>query len=245
MHVASAKAIIAGAMSLALAAFIPFGVSADNTSAYADEAASVAIYRLYNPNTSEHFYTPNGGEKDSLASIGWKYEGIGWYAPVSGDEVYRLYSPASADHHYTMNAAERDLLVSHGWNYEGVCWHSGGNVPLYRQYNSHAKCGSHNYTTNAGERNMLCGAGWNDEGIGWYGVGEGVPAAVPSTSSTSSAQAPSQVNLSIPVGNTVYITNTGKKYHVDGCSSLRKSKHAISLSDAQARGYQPCRNCIR
>ena len=36
---------------------------------------------------------------------------------------------------------------------------------------------------------------------------------------------------------TVYITKTGKKYHNDGCASLSKSKSAISLDDAKAKGY--------
>lgn len=44
-------------------------------------------------------------------------------------------------------------------------------------------------------------------------------------------------------GTTVYITDTGKKYHLDGCSSLSKSKHAISLSDAKAQGYGACKRC--
>jgi len=42
---------------------------------------------------------------------------------------------------------------------------------------------------------------------------------------------------------TVYVTKTGKKYHLDGCSSLAKSKIPISLSDAKARGYTPCSVC--
>ena len=29
----------------------------------------------------------------------------------------------------------------------------------------------------------------------------------------------------------------------DGCSSLSKSKIAISLSDAEAKGYEPCSKC--
>lgn len=44
-------------------------------------------------------------------------------------------------------------------------------------------------------------------------------------------------------GGTVYITNTGKKYHRDGCSSLRRSKHAISKNDAIAQGYTACKVC--
>ena len=42
----------------------------------------------------------------------------------------------------------------------------------------------------------------------------------------------------------VYITNTGKKYHAANCSSLRKSKHAITLSNAKASGYTPCSKCL-
>lgn len=42
---------------------------------------------------------------------------------------------------------------------------------------------------------------------------------------------------------TVYITDTGEKYHRDFCSSLSRSKHAVSLADAQSRGLGPCKNC--
>lgn len=42
----------------------------------------------------------------------------------------------------------------------------------------------------------------------------------------------------------VYITNTGKKYHATNCSSLRKSKHAITLANAKASGYTPCSKCL-
>lgn len=40
-------------------------------------------------------------------------------------------------------------------------------------------------------------------------------------------------------GRTVYITNTGGKYHSAGCQYLRQSQIPISLSDAIARGYSP------
>jgi len=42
---------------------------------------------------------------------------------------------------------------------------------------------------------------------------------------------------------TVYVTKTGKKYHRDGCRYLSKSKIAVSLSEAKARGYGPCSVC--
>ena len=42
---------------------------------------------------------------------------------------------------------------------------------------------------------------------------------------------------------TVYTTRTGSKYHTSGCSYLRQSKIAISLSDAKAEGLTPCSRC--
>jgi micrococcal nuclease len=41
----------------------------------------------------------------------------------------------------------------------------------------------------------------------------------------------------------VYVTNSGKRYHVDGCSSLSRSKIAITLGDAVRSGYTPCSIC--
>ena len=42
---------------------------------------------------------------------------------------------------------------------------------------------------------------------------------------------------------TVYITNTGKKYHKDSCSYLTQSKISISLSKAIKQGYTSCSRC--
>lgn len=42
---------------------------------------------------------------------------------------------------------------------------------------------------------------------------------------------------------TVYITRTGKKYHRENCSYLRRSKNPISLRNAWLRGYRPCSRC--
>ena len=41
---------------------------------------------------------------------------------------------------------------------------------------------------------------------------------------------------------TVYVTRTGKKYHRDGCSSLRRSNIPISLAEAKQQ-YGPCSRC--
>ena len=41
----------------------------------------------------------------------------------------------------------------------------------------------------------------------------------------------------------VYITPAGTKYHRDGCRYLGKSKTAVGLAEAKARGYTPCGVC--
>ena len=43
--------------------------------------------------------------------------------------------------------------------------------------------------------------------------------------------------------DTVYITNSGKKYHAAGCRYLARSQIPISLADAKARGYTACSVC--
>ncbi|HIB87741.1 TPA: hypothetical protein EYO57_11155 [Candidatus Poribacteria bacterium] len=43
------------------------------------------------------------------------------------------------------------------------------------------------------------------------------------------------------IETTVYVTRTGKKYHLDGCRYL-KSRRSIKLADAR-RLYQACRVC--
>lgn len=117
------------------------------------------MYRVYNPNSGEHFYTSNKAEKDHLVNLGWKYEGIGWKAPtVSNYPVYRLYNANGGEHHYTMNVAEKNNLVKLGWKYEGIGWFSAdpddiNSVPLLREYNPNAFSNNHNYTTNTNEHN--------------------------------------------------------------------------------------------
>lgn len=132
------------------------------------------MYRVYNPNSGEHFYTSNKAEKDHLVSLGWKYEGIGWKAPtVSNYPVYRLYNANGGEHHYTMNVAEKNSLVKLGWKYEGIGWFSAdpndsNSIPLLREYNPNAFSNNHNYTINSKEHSWLVGLGWKDEGKAWY-----------------------------------------------------------------------------
>lgn len=152
------------------------------------------MYRLYNQWSGEHFYTASEKERDSLKSIGWIDEGVGWLAPTlswskelagempgvdrrepaGGDPVYRLYNPyvSGGDHHYTMDEREYFQLGLLGWIKEGVCWYSAGCTPVYRQFNPYAATGSHNYTTSKYENDELVSLGWHGEGIGWYAIAD-------------------------------------------------------------------------
>ena len=46
----------------------------------APSGETVKMYRMYNPNSGEHFFTNTNAEKNMLIKAGWKYEGIGFYA---------------------------------------------------------------------------------------------------------------------------------------------------------------------
>lgn len=133
----------------------------------------IAMHRLYNPNSGEHFYTGDEQEYEALKTYGWKDESIGWIAPPeSSVPVYRLYNANAGDHHYTRDTVERKALIAAGWKDEGIGWYSDTDktTPLYRQYNPFARAGSHNYTTDANEARVLVQTGWVDEGIAWYGM---------------------------------------------------------------------------
>lgn len=132
-----------------------------------------AMFRLYNPNSGEHFYTASTLEGNHLINVGWRYEGISWIAPSSSNSpVFRMYNPNAGDHHYTTSSMERDSLVRSGWRYEGIGWYSDDaqTTPLHRLYNPNARAGAHHYTTSAFERDALVRSGWRAEGIGWHGL---------------------------------------------------------------------------
>ena len=176
---------------------------------------SVEMYRLYNPNSGEHFYTASAGERDTLISAGWKYEGVGWIAPAtSNTPVYRLYNPNAGEHHYTMNKEERDYLVTIGWKDEGIGWYSDDakTVALYRQYNPNAKTGSHNYTTSKSENDWLVSIGWKGEGVGWYGLSQEAETEVPTTTEHQHTWE------SVGHTETVYIrSDTGEQVEITDC----------------------------
>ncbi|MGP1544301.1 MAG: hypothetical protein ACTTIO_05010 [Candidatus Fimenecus sp.] len=158
-----------------LVSAVSFGSAAKSKITTRDIDKTNPMFRLYNPNSGEHFYTKDMAERDYLSKLGWNYEGTGWTAPkTSKTPVYRLYNPNAGEHHYTLDKSEKDMLIKAGWNYEGIGWYSDDNkaTPVYRQYNPNAWANNHNYTKNKAENDNLISLGWKYENIGWYGVEE-------------------------------------------------------------------------
>ena len=132
------------------------------------------MYRMYNPNTGEHFYTGSEVERDNLIAVGWQYEGIGFTFPLTtGKPVHRLFQPSTGEHLYTMDENEKAALMAAGWNYEGIAFNSGfeNEVPQYRLHNPNAIVGAYHFTASEEEKDNLIAAGWEYQGIGWYSMG--------------------------------------------------------------------------
>ena len=159
---------------IAAVTMVPGLAFAENDASLQQSAAkAVAMHRLYNPNSGEHFYTADDQEKDELVAIGWNFEGEGWYAPeTSSTPVYRMYNPVAGEHHYTMDISECDGLTDAGWNDEGIGWYSDDDesVVLYRDYNPNQFANNHNYTSDVSEHSWLVSIGWQQEGLAWYGM---------------------------------------------------------------------------
>ena len=130
------------------------------------------VYRMYNPNSGEHLYTPSMFESRTLFTLGWKDEGMAWVSPNNYEDlaIYRVYNPNAGDHHYTIDVNEKTHLVKAGWEDDMLSFPSANDdgIPIYRLYNPNAKAGAHHFTVDGAERDMLVSVGWKDEGIGFY-----------------------------------------------------------------------------
>ena len=140
----------------------------------ADAAEIKELYRVYNPNSGEHFYTEHTSEKDWLTGKGWVFEGKAWDTPSEGTQVYRLYNSNTGDHHYTTSSTEYDWLKNMGWVQEGKAFNSAAKengLPVYRSYNKNAIAGAHMFTTSQKEQDWLVNIqGWVNESIAFYAV---------------------------------------------------------------------------
>ena len=62
-------------------------------------------------------------------------------------------------------------------------------------------------------------------------------------SSSDSSSVPAAYSSSDDQSETVYVTDTGSKYHSAGCRYLKKSQIPMSLSEATRQGYTACSVC--
>ncbi len=243
-----------------LVACLAFGARA----ARADEAldASVPVYRIYNRSTGEHLLTADENEKNYQSSHGWRYEGIAFRTPATGDEVYRLYNTATHDHLYTTDAHERDVLsTENGWRYEGVKFHvikaDPGNpttaYPVYRLWNTLNKgVGTHLWTLDENEYQTLPQGGsgtpagaWKQEGVAWYATGPFEAAPKPST--------PYDTHGALSVRGTDIVDEYGRKFQLRGMSThgLSFTEEGVPFKDYVNRdAFQTLRddwgaNCVR
>jgi hypothetical protein len=128
---------------------------------------SMPIYRYYQEQHHDHFYTINAGEIGTThhghtGNHGYKCEGVLGYAYPADhavNHVYRYFHEGNKDHFYTTNASEigttaHGQVGNHGYKSEGEAFHiftnhHHGLVPVYRYYHEQNK--DHFYTANAGE----------------------------------------------------------------------------------------------
>lgn len=75
--------------------------------------------------------------------------------------------------------------------------------------------------------------------VGWYETQSAAQAAKQQSSSNGATQSGSSVNQ----GKTVYVGETGSKYHYQGCRTLKNGGRAISLEEALAEGRTACKVC--
>ena len=80
-------------------------VTGDNRTVDISVVREGSVFRMYNPNTGEHFYTKNRTECDQLVKAGWNHEEDQDFIVVdAGDDdaipVYRLYNPNDGGMHF-------------------------------------------------------------------------------------------------------------------------------------------------
>ncbi|KAH7705341.1 hypothetical protein AAVH_27456 [Aphelenchoides avenae] len=141
---------------------------------------AVPLFRAYQYDTRDHFYTTKPREFASAKSKhGFKDEGITGRILLTKEpkstELYRLYHEGNHDHFYTIYKEERDNAIRRlGYKDERIVGYvykaSNGKCPcadvrpLYRTYSYGAI--DHFYTMNRGEKDQaISKLGYSDEGI--------------------------------------------------------------------------------
>lgn len=136
------------------------------------------VYRFYDRNRGEHFYTQDEKEKETLERLGWQWEASDDFYSVEAVDadalpVYRLYNPNGGGmHFFTTDSKGAVDLRRQGWSYEGIAFYVYKSTSLkgtdqYRLYNPYSPSGEHVWTSDETGRDYLKKIGWRYEGIAW------------------------------------------------------------------------------
>lgn len=106
---------------------ISVGWSDEGIGWYSDDAQGVPLYRQFNPNVNpnaatnnsgSHNYTTGRGEHDSLVSIGWHDEGIGWYgADASSTDIGKVF-PTTYDVNRASLSSTKAFVTAYAYDYK-------------------------------------------------------------------------------------------------------------------------------
>ena len=144
------------------------------------------VYRAYNKNNGDHYFTANKTTYDDLVKIGWNAEGSpystltidgvkydsakGAYYRADGNRIlgqaiYSVYNRYTGEHLLTASKTEADNLPA-GWENEGPAFFApqGATTDVYRLYNPYTHGPAHVYT-GLKEYNNIVKAGWKGEDI--------------------------------------------------------------------------------
>ena len=137
------------------------------------ETSPNLVYRAYNPNTGDHYFTTNKAGYDALVKLGWHAEGTPYAAiandngrvHVFGTAIYSAYNPNTGEHLLTVKSEAEDL-ANYGWKNEGVAFYApqGATESVYRLYNPNTNGPAHVYT-GTDEYNGLVKIGWRGEDL--------------------------------------------------------------------------------
>ncbi|MBT1172698.1 InlB B-repeat-containing protein [Bifidobacterium sp. MA2] len=143
------------------------------------ETGTAPLYRAYNKNNGDHYYTKSKAEYEALVKLGWTAEGnkfnavktrvanTGTYAgdpkavPANlGESVYSVYNPNTGEHLLTTKG-EAQSLAKVGWNNEGVKFYTpqNGSEAVYRIYNPNTNGPAHAYV-GKDEGTKVVAKGW-------------------------------------------------------------------------------------
>ena len=126
------------------------------------ETVKNGIYRIYNPNNTQHHFTANHNEAETLVDAGWIYEGAPFKSASSGVQLYRVYNPFSGEHLYVKDHEAAELAII-GWVIESYAWVAPkSGTEVHRFFNGTV----HHYASDPTEIASL--KDWIDEGVAFY-----------------------------------------------------------------------------